>query len=212
MPVTVSVNKRTVVHKDSGGKSIAGPDVCLTPCGPSVVPVPYPNMAQSSDMANGAKTVFADGNPMGHEKSYFSKSTGDEAGSNKGVSSGTHKGIAEFMGFSFDVSIEGKGVVRAFDQMIHNNRNTPPTVLLQPPAVVTPMAEKPVIPQQDKVEVVFLDGFGKPMVNLEVEVEIAGVKTTETTMSRGQIYHLTDQKEVKIEIKNQRHIFRKKDR
>jgi hypothetical protein len=209
MPVTVSVNNRTVVHKDSGGKSIAGPDVCLTPCGPSVVPVPYPNMARSADMANGAKTVFADGNPMGHEKSYFSKSTGDEAGSNKGVSSGTHKGIAEFMGFSFDVSIEGKGVVRAFDQMIHNNRNTPPTVLLQPPAVVTPMAEKPVIPQQDKVEVAFHDVFGEPMEGLAVTLEMEGEKMQSATLGRGQVVHVTDKDNVRMKISEACYAFRK---
>ncbi|MBU1169904.1 MAG: IS66 family insertion sequence element accessory protein TnpB [Proteobacteria bacterium] len=57
MPATVSVNGRTVVHKKSDGKSIVFPDVCLTQCGPAVVPIPYPNMAQSSDMANGSQTV-----------------------------------------------------------------------------------------------------------------------------------------------------------
>ena len=73
MGVTIGVNNRTVVHKGSGGKSIAFPDVCLTPVGSSVVPIPYPNIAVSSDMDNGAKTVKSDGNPMGHEKSIFKK-------------------------------------------------------------------------------------------------------------------------------------------
>lgn len=203
MPVTVSVNNRSVVHKDSGGKSIAGPDVCLTPCGPSMVPIPYINVALSSDMENGAKTVFADGRPMGHEKSYFSKSVGDDAGSGKGISSGTHKGIAEFMNFSFDVSVEGKGVVRAFDQMVNNNRNTPPTVLLQPPAVVTYIEEHPVVPEQGKVTVKIIGPFGEPMVGVPFEVEIDGETKTMTTMSRGQMIHVTDKKSVDISIRHE---------
>jgi len=201
MPVTVSVNGRTVVHKDSGGKSIAGPDVCLTPCGPSMVPIPYVNMAKSADMVNGAKTVFADGHPLGHEKSYFSTSTGDEAGTGKGVASGTNKGIAEFINFSFDVSVEGKGVVRAFEQMVHNNKNTPPTVLLQPPAVVTYVPETPEIPQQDKVEILFYDVFGEPMDDLAVDIEADGEKLDPSTMSRGQVIHVTDKEEADLIIK-----------
>lgn len=209
MPVTVSVNGRTVVHKDSGGKSIAGPDVCLTPCGPSMVPIPYVNMAKSADMVNGAKTVFADGHPLGHEKSYFSTSTGDEAGTGKGVASGTNKGIAEFINFSFDVSVEGKGVVRAFEQMVHNNKNTPPTVLLQPPAVVTYVPETPLIPQQDKVEVLFYDVFGEPMDDLAVDIEADGEKLDPSTMSRGQVIHVTDKSEVNVKIKKDGYGFKK---
>jgi hypothetical protein len=202
MPVTVSVNGRTVVHKTSNGKSIAGPDVCLTPCGPSVVPIPYPNMAQSSDMDNGAKTVFADGHPMGHEKSFFKTSTGDEAGTSKGVASGTTKGKAEFVSFSFDVNVEGKGVVRAFDQMIHNNKNTPPTVLLQNPQIVTFVPETPVIPEQGKVGMVFLDPFGEPLEGLELEVEVDGKKELRTTMSKGQIFHISDKEKTVMTVKN----------
>lgn len=202
MAVTVSVNGRTVVHKDSGGKSIAFPDVCLTQVGPAVVPIPYPNMAQSSDLDNGAKTVFVDGNPMGHEKSVFKTSTGDEAGAHKGIASGTVKGKAEFISFSFDVSVEGKGVVRAFDQMIHNNRNTPPTVLLQPPMVQAIMAETPEIPEQGKMEMVFLDPFGEPMVGLEVEMEVDGKKEIRTTLSRGQIFYISDKEQESISVRN----------
>ena len=202
MAVTVSVNGRTVVHKDSGGKSIAFPDVCLTQVGPAVVPIPYPNMAQSSDLGNGARSVFADGNPMGHEKSVFTTSTGDEAGGHKGISSGTIKGKAEFMSFSFDVNVEGQGVVRAFDQMIHNNRNTPPAVLLQPPMVQPIMAETPEIPEQGKMEMVFLDPFGEPMVGLEVEMEVDGKKEIKTTMSRGQIFYISDKEQESISVRN----------
>ena len=202
MAVTVGVNNRTVVHKESGGKSVAFPDVCLTQVGPAVVPIPYPNTAQSSDLDNGAKTVFVDGQPMGHEKSFFKTSTGDEGGSNGGVSSGSTKGKAEFISFSFDVSVEGKGVVRAFDQMIHNNKNTPPTNLIQPPLVQVVMDETPVIPEQGKVEMVFLAPFGEPMEGLEVEVEVDGKKELKTAMSRGQIFHISEKEKATLSAKN----------
>ena len=59
MAATVIVNKLSVVHKKSDGKSIASPDPCLTPSPP--VPVPYVNVAFSKDLADHARTVFADG-------------------------------------------------------------------------------------------------------------------------------------------------------
>ncbi|MFA6012430.1 MAG: DUF4150 domain-containing protein [Desulfobacteraceae bacterium] len=211
MPVTVTVNKRTVVHKASNGKSIAYPDVCLTQVGPAVVPIPYPNMAQSSDMENGAKTVKADGNPMGHEKSFFKTSTGDEAGSNKGVASGTTKGKAEFISFSFDVSIEGKGVVRAFDQMIHNNRNTPPTNLLQQPKAVTVMPEKPVVPTQGHVSIEVIGPFGEHLDGLKLDADVDGKKEILTTMAKGRAFHVPDKESVDISFENKNMTLEKKE-
>jgi hypothetical protein len=136
MPVTVGVNQRTVVHAGSNGMTVAFPDVCLTPAPPGPpVPIPYPNIAMSSDTANGAKTVNADGNPICHKDSNFSRSSGDEAGVNKGVVSGTNMDKAEFVSYSFDVKVEGKNVARALDLMLHNSKNTPPSPLIQPPLV-----------------------------------------------------------------------------
>jgi hypothetical protein len=63
-------------------------------------------------------------------------STGDEGGSaGGGVVSNKIKGKAEFVNVSFDVKFEGKGVARAFDPMLHNDKNTPPFPLLQGPVV-----------------------------------------------------------------------------
>ena len=135
MANTVGVNKLSVVTKDSNGVSIAFPDVCKTPMPPGPVPIPYPNIAKSSDTAKGSKKVTVEGNPVCLKDSNFSTSTGDEAGSAGGVASGKTKGKAEFVNFSFDVQIEGKNVARALDPMLHNDKNTPPAPLLQPPVV-----------------------------------------------------------------------------
>jgi len=136
MPVTVGADGMSVVHAGSNGVTQAMPDVCLTPAPPAPpVPIPYPNVAMSSDTASGASTVLSDGNPTCVSDSNFAVSTGDEAGTALGVASGKIKGKAEFVNYSFDVFAEGKNVARAMDQMLHNDKNTPPFPVVQGPVI-----------------------------------------------------------------------------
>ncbi len=145
MGVTVGVNNLSVVHKGSNGIATAFPDVCKTPSPGGPIPIPYPNIAKSSDAAKGAKKVKCDGNPICTKSSNFRMSTGDEAGSaGGGVVSNKIKGKAEFVNCSFDVTAEGKGVARALDLMLHNDKNTPPFPLVQPPVVGLGPEAKPV--------------------------------------------------------------------
>ncbi len=98
MPVTVGVNFLSVVHASSNGTTIAFPDVCKTPSPAGPIPIPYPNIAKSSDTAKGTTKVKCDGNPTCVKDSNFSMSTGDEAGSaGGGVVSNKIKGKAEFV-------------------------------------------------------------------------------------------------------------------
>lgn len=120
---TVFANGQGITNKGSGAVVVSGPDVCLTPAGPSVVPIPYVNIAKSSTLADGTKTVKIDGNMGAIDGCCYSSSTGDEPGSCKGVGSGTTGGKAEFINFSFDVKIEGKGACRNADPMTQNNKN-----------------------------------------------------------------------------------------
>jgi len=146
MPATCNVNARTVVHKSSSGISTAFPDVCKTPSPAGPIPIPYPNIAMSSDTAKGSKKVKVDGNPIMLKDSNFSTSTGDEAGSaGGGVVSNTTKGKAEFVNYSFDVKVEGKNVPRLGDMMLQNKQsspNTPPFPEVQPPQVVMPAPDQ----------------------------------------------------------------------
>lgn len=136
MGVTVGVNNKTVVHKSSNGVTTAFPDACKTPTPGGPVPIPYPNVAKSSDTAKGTKKVKCDGSPVCVKDSNFSISTGDEAGTaGGGVVSNKIKGKAEFILFSFDVQFEGKNVARAMDLMLHNDKNTPPTPVIQAPLI-----------------------------------------------------------------------------
>jgi len=147
MAAKTNANKRTVVHKSSTGILTAFPDVCKTPTPAGPIPIPYPNIAMSSDTAKGSKDVKMDGNPVMLKDSKFSKSTGDEPGSAGGVISSVTKGEAIFINYSFDVKVEGKNVPRLGDMMITNKKNTPPMPELQPPLIVIPS-----IDVEEKVE------------------------------------------------------------
>jgi hypothetical protein len=142
MAATVNVNFLTVVHASSSGVVMGFPDVCKTPSPAGPIPIPYPNIAKSSDTTQGSQTVKMDGNPIMLKQSVFATSTGDEAGSaGGGVVSNTIKGKAEFVLYSFDTKVEGKNVCRLTDIMILNKMstaNTPPFPEVQPPLVVIP--------------------------------------------------------------------------
>ncbi|MFT3766876.1 MAG: DUF4150 domain-containing protein [Minicystis sp.] len=139
MPATVNCNMRTVVHAASNGVATAFPDACQTPTPGGPVPVPYPNVAMSTDTSMGSVQVKMDGNPIMLQNSVFAQSTGDEAGSaGGGVVSGMIKGKAQFVSFSFDVMVEGKSVPRLADPMVQNmggSPNTAPMPEVQPPLV-----------------------------------------------------------------------------
>jgi len=127
MGVTVSINKLSLAHKGSDGIAAATvPDVCKTPAPPGPpVPLPYPNIARSSSLSGGTTTVKADGGQMcAHQPSKYATSNGDEAGTVGGVVSNVNMKAAEWISFSFDVNLEGKGACRLSDKMTSNNKNT----------------------------------------------------------------------------------------
>jgi hypothetical protein len=127
----VLVNGLSAVTSGSSGMLMTFPDVCKTQVGPAVVPIPYPNIAQSADQDKGSKSVMIEGKPVCLESSTFSKSTGDEAGSLKGLISSEGQGEAKPLLFSPTVFIEGKAVVRNTDIFTSNKMNTPPAPIMQ---------------------------------------------------------------------------------
>ena len=117
----------------SDGKSIASmPDVCYTPPQapptPTGVPIPYPNTGMASDLTGGSTTVMIGGKPAClKDKSSFSKTSGDEAGSAplKGLITMKNAGALFFAAWSMDVKIEGENVVRNMDMGTHNHGSVP---------------------------------------------------------------------------------------
>ncbi|WP_213958113.1 PAAR-like domain-containing protein [Variovorax sp. dw_954] len=129
----VYANNMEVSCKAADGKSIcAFPDVCftppLTPATPPGVPIPYPNTGMASDTTSGSTSVQISGKEvMLKNKSYFSKSMGDEAGSapKKGVVTSKNMGKVYFNAWSMDVQVEGENVVRMGDITTHNHASLP---------------------------------------------------------------------------------------
>jgi hypothetical protein len=123
MAQTTFCNTRGIAHKGSGGMSPVFPDVCKTPTPGGPVPIPYPNIGKSSDTSKGPKSVLTDGKMPMVKGAVYSTSTGDEAGTLKGIISNDQKGVCEFMMYSFDVKFEGKNVCRLGDPLFHNKKN-----------------------------------------------------------------------------------------
>lgn len=123
MAQTTFANTRGISHKGSGGMSTVFPDVCKTPVGSAVVPIPYPNIGQATDTSKGPKSVTTDKKMPMVKGAQYSKSSGDEAGTLKGIISSDQKGVCEFMMYSFDVKFEGKNVCRLGDPLFHNKKN-----------------------------------------------------------------------------------------
>ena len=69
-----------VASQKSGGTSFGFPDVCKTPSPLGPIPIPYPNIAKSSDTSKGSKTIKADYAATIAKDSDFKKSESDEVG------------------------------------------------------------------------------------------------------------------------------------
>jgi hypothetical protein len=123
MAQTTFADTLGIVHKGSNGMSMVMPDVCQTPSPAGPVPIPYPNIGQSSDTTGGPTSVTTDGEmPMVKGATYV-KSSGDEAGTAGGVMSGVNMQECEFLLYSFDVKFEGNNVCRLGDMLWQNKKN-----------------------------------------------------------------------------------------
>ena len=127
MAVTVKVNGtvNSLVHKGGSHFSSATlPDVCKTPTPGGPVPIPYPNLSQSSTLAKGTKTVKADHMMIAIKGSEFSLSNGDNPGTVGGVKSNTFMKESTWILYSFDVKMDGKNACRLTDKKFQNHQNT----------------------------------------------------------------------------------------
>ena len=89
--------------KQKGGVSIAFPDVCRVPAPPApFVPVPFPNIALASTNLKSASVKIK------KFDTEFQKSSGDEAGTLKGVTASITKMASIFAKHSATVKATGK--------------------------------------------------------------------------------------------------------
>lgn len=127
---SVFANGMGVSGKAAGHNVIAAmPDVCLSPPSPPAgpIPIPYPNFAQASDTTDGSKKVKAGGKEINLKgQSKYKSCKGDEACTKTfgmGVVSHSNTGATKHEAGSFDVKVEGSGVVRHLDLTTSNHSN-----------------------------------------------------------------------------------------
>lgn len=118
-----------------GGQCFAMPDVCLTPAPPAPpVPIPYPNIGMVNQAKKTSSKVKFAGKEAVTTKSEISRSSGDEAGVNKGVVSGMNMGKVIFKKGSAKVKAQGQSCVYLTSMTGHNgsNANMPAGVQVAP--------------------------------------------------------------------------------
>lgn len=124
MSSNVTANGRSILHKGHGMTHVcAPPDVCKTPSPAGPVPIPYPNIAMDSQLAQGAKSVKIGAQPVAKVTSKIATSSGDEPGTVGGIISSKFKGAMTWKMGSMDVKAEGKSVVRFLDTGFHNGNS-----------------------------------------------------------------------------------------
>ncbi|MDR0673170.1 MAG: DUF4150 domain-containing protein [Zoogloeaceae bacterium] len=112
------MTRNVVARKQSGWKVVYTlPDVCLTPMGSSVVPVPYAVYAELKQSVRVAESVKANGHPVViYDETVVPRTIGDGAGTRKSVKSGTVEANCYPKTHSSTVSAEKHRVVRHDDE------------------------------------------------------------------------------------------------
>lgn len=101
------------------------PDVCLTPMGNSVVPIPYPITHQMGSAQQCSANVFVNGKPaFRHGLSFVDAVKGDAPGNKGGVVSGVYGKVSHSIAHSPSVFINGLPMVRTGDR-VHMNTKKP---------------------------------------------------------------------------------------
>lgn len=100
------------------------PDVCWTPVGSSVVPIPYPVVDFCGHDKNYTPSVRFTRKKAMVMRSCTTHVHGDKPGIRKGRKSGTVESICEPIGHADQVRAEGSHVIRHLDRFYMNNKNT----------------------------------------------------------------------------------------
>lgn len=113
-----------ITAKDSAYVLISiAPDVCLTPIGSSVVPIPYPITHRMNQSEQCSKDVFINGEAAFlHELSFVDKVQGDAPGTRGGVVTGVNGKVSHSLNHSSTVFINGKPMVRTGDRVQMNTK------------------------------------------------------------------------------------------
>lgn len=127
-----------------GGTNLAAPDVCKTPVGSSVVPIPYPNTAlgATANPSTVAKKVLISGAPAHNLQTVIPMSNGDNAGVVGGVKSGQVMGQSRHTKGADSVLIAGSPATKLTDMTGQNGSSSNITGATIAPAQTTVMIMK----------------------------------------------------------------------
>ena len=101
------------------------PDVCLTPVGNAIVPIPYPITHDLGTSEQCSGNVYVNDKPVFlHGLSFAPGVKGDEPGNKGGVVSGVYGKVSHSIGKSKTVYVNGHPVVRTGDR-VHMNTQKP---------------------------------------------------------------------------------------
>lgn len=125
----------------AGGQAFAFPDVCKVPAPPAPpIPTPFPNIAMLNQANGGtcSKKVKILNQPVITKASEVTRTMGDEAGTLKGVSSGTNMDKAVFKSGVSAVKVEGNDIINLLKPTAHNgaSANAPGGAVIAPSQTV----------------------------------------------------------------------------
>jgi len=101
------------------------PDVCKTPVGPALVPIPYPNIAVGSMGVPAAYNVLFGCAPAHNLSTMVPVTMGDTPGVGLGVVSSLVMGPTRHVTAAFTVLAGGMPATRLTSMSLHNNMNCP---------------------------------------------------------------------------------------
>ncbi len=107
------------------GMDMGFPDVCLTPAGPVVVPIPYPNIAMGPTAIPNQTKVMIMAMPAHNLGTEIPLTNGDNAGVATGVASGTVMGPSKHLTGAFTVLLDGMPATRLTSMSLQNSTNAP---------------------------------------------------------------------------------------
>ena len=108
-----------------GGLDMGFPDVCLTPVGPTPVPIPYPNFAAGPMGVPAAYNVLFSFAPAHNLATTVVMTNGDNAGIALGVASGTVMGPSRHLTAAFTCLVGGMPATRMTSVSLQNSTNCP---------------------------------------------------------------------------------------
>ncbi|HET7774415.1 MAG TPA: DUF4150 domain-containing protein [Burkholderiaceae bacterium] len=112
-------------NNQMGGQDMGFPDVCLTPVGPAVAPIPYPNVAMGPMGVPAAYTVMFGMAPTHNLGTVVPLTNGDNAGVAMGVASGLVMGPSRHLTASFTVLVGGMPATKLTSMSLQNSTNCP---------------------------------------------------------------------------------------